>query len=232
MVSAILKTARESSFPARRVEQGGTEDAHACDRALGALAATRARLAWLEGRSTSEQLPAGHWLVISPENLLERLVELADHVRAVMLDLEGAAGEPSPTPAWGLDLVARLRALCRQFLADTGIRCELALDADPVPLEPRACEVVYWALCELLANVRKHSCAAGVTVSSGSLDQGFVYFRVADDGVGMRRPLVPAALEGRGLGLWNVEQHLNRLGGCVEIESKQGLTVTLVLPRR
>jgi signal transduction histidine kinase len=60
---------------------------------------------------------------------------------------------------------------------------------------------------------------------------GFVYFRVADDGVGMRRP--PTALERHGLGLWNLEQQLNALGGSVEVENNsRGLTVTLVLPGR
>lgn len=80
-----------------------------------------------------------------------------------------------------------------------------------------------------MANVRKHSCATRVSVSSGLLDGGFIYFRVADDGVGMRAP--PLALERHGLGLWNVEQHLSALGGSVEVENNvRGLTVTLVLP--
>lgn len=221
-------SASASSLPPHGAGSGWN-GARACGRALGALAVARAELAWLEGRSTSEQLPAGHWLVISPENLLDRLVALADQVQAVIEGLQGLSGEPGPDPAWGLDLVVRLRAFCRRFLADTGIRCELTLHTDRMPLGQQACEAVYWALCELLANVRKHACATRVTVSSGLLDGGFIYFRVADDGVGMRRP--PLALERHGLGLWNVGQHLSALGGSVDVENNvRGLTVTLVLP--
>jgi signal transduction histidine kinase len=169
--------------------------------------------------------------VISPENLLERLVELADHVQAVIQGLRAVGGEATPERTWGFDLVDRLRTFCRRFLADTGIECELALESERVSLGQQACEAVYWALCELLSNVRKHSYATRVTVSSGLLDGGFMYFRVADDGVGMPPGPLPTVVEGRGLGLWNVEQHLNALGGSVEIESTRGLCVTLLLPR-
>src|SRR5262245_35530486 len=122
-----MNTAGGSSFPTHGAVGGRMDGARARARALGALAVARAQLAWLEGRSTSEQLPAGHWLVISPENLLHRLAELTDHVQAVIQGLQGIAAEPSTAPEWGLDLVARLRAFCRRFLADTGIECQLAL---------------------------------------------------------------------------------------------------------
>lgn len=199
------------------------------NRDLDALALSRARLAWLEARSTSEQLPAGHWLVISPENLLERLVEITDHVQALAQKLVGAARDREPAVGTGADLLERLSALCTRFLADTGIACELAVDGEQVRLGARAAEAVYWTLCELLANVRKHAGATRVKVSGGFLEGEFVYFRVEDDGVGM--PIKSRTLETGGLGLWNVEQHVMALGGTLEIESGAGVRATIVLPR-
>lgn len=68
MASAGVQKLGDGSSEVRWGDQGKADGERICDRALEALALTQARLAWLEGRSTSEQLPAGHWLVISPEN--------------------------------------------------------------------------------------------------------------------------------------------------------------------
>src|SRR5262245_15230410 len=44
------------------------------------LAALRAKLAALVRESTTERLPAGHWVVICPEDLLGHLAEATSHV--------------------------------------------------------------------------------------------------------------------------------------------------------
>ncbi len=204
-----------------------------CDRALETLASLQTELASLERRSSGEPLPAGHWLLIAPEDLRERLLALHGHVQAVVDELRRAARDPRDSaapPGWRL--VGRLQDLCTQFLNVTGIRCELDISADHAHFGERACEVIYWTICELLANVRRHAHATAVKLSSGVLEGGFVYFRVEDNGVGLAARAGQNAPHGAGgLGLWSVERHLNQIDGSLEIESAAGLTVTIVLPR-
>jgi signal transduction histidine kinase len=93
------------------------------------------------------------------------------------------------------------------------------------------CDVLYAALCELLTNVRKHARATTVKVSSGTRDDGFVFFRVADNGVGIGVSGTHDTPHGlTGLGLWSIERRLNQLEAWVEVECETGLAVTIVLP--
>src|SRR5438876_1217928 len=99
----------------------------------------------------------------------------------------------------------------RRSTAQACVDAIQSLAAAQARFDARVCDVVYAALCELLANVRKHARATTVKVSSGTRDDGFVFFRVADDGVGIGASgtlHTPHSLNG--LGLWSVEHRLNQ----------------------
>jgi hypothetical protein len=193
---------------------------------LEPLAALRAKLAALVRESTSERLPAGHWVVICPEDLLGYLAEATGHVDKFLQE-SGCRRASEPAQR----LFERVRALCVRFTAETEIRCECAVSPEHTRFNDKAAAAVYWTLAELLTNVHKHSRATSVKVSSGTDADGYVFLRVQDDGIGLNDTREPApARDARGLGLWSIEHRLNELDGSVEIASAQGFTVTIKLP--
>lgn len=197
---------------------------------LEPLAALRAKLAALVRASTSERLPAGHWLVICPEDLLGHLAEATSHVDEFLQELRRSRASQS-TEAAGQRLFDRVRALCVRFTAETEIPCECAASPEHMRFNDNVAAAVYWTIAELLTNVRKHSRATTVKVSSGVQDGGYVFLRVQDDGVGLAQPYAPTPpWDSRGLGLWSIEHRLNELDASVEIASVDGLTVTIKLP--
>jgi len=197
---------------------------------LEPLAALRTKLATLVLESTSERLPAGHWVVICPEDLLGHLAEATSHVDKLLQDLLRSRASQSTEPA-GRRLFERVRALCVRFGAETEIRCECAVDPTHTRFNDNVADAIYWTIAELLTNVRKHSCATTVKVSSGAQDGGYVFLRVQDDGVGLAQPHTPVPpCDARGLGLWSIEHRLNELDASVEIASAHGLSVTIKLP--
>ncbi len=213
----------ESPSPTRR------STPQACVDAIQSLAAAQAKLTSLVRLSTSQHLPSGSWVVISPEDLLERLAGLHGVVHAVIREVQYVLHDSAGAEGPGRMLFERLGALSVQFHAGTGIVSEFSISAAHTRFDARVCDVVYSALCELLANVRKHARAATVKVSSGTRDDGFVFFRVADDGVGIGASGTLHTPHG-GLGLWSVEHRLNQIEAWMEIECGTGLAVTIVLP--
>jgi signal transduction histidine kinase len=102
-----------------------------------------------------------------------------------------------------------------------------------VEFEPGVGEIVFRTLRELLTNVRKHSRASLVQVTSRYRHDGAVAITVADNGIGLQsvtRRKHP--FEGGGFGLWSIEHRLGELGGTLELESDSGLRATVVVPRK
>jgi len=190
----------------------------------------RAKLATLVRESTSERLPTGHWLVICPEDLLGQLVEAAGHLDRFLEDFFRARAAQSAEPA-GQRLWERLRALCVRFAAESDVRCEFAVSVEHTRVDDALADAVYWTIAELLTNVRKHAQAKTVRVTSGAHDDGYVFLRVQDDGVGLAEPYTTAPpREAGGLGLWSSEHRLNELDASLEIASADGVTATIKLP--
>jgi signal transduction histidine kinase len=129
------------------------------------------------------------------------------------------------------DLFTRLVNLCADFQYDTGIECAVWLDPAHLQLSPDADDVVYRAVRELLENVRRHAHATSVKVTSERRRGGAVAINVIDNGVGL--PPVdkrPNPVRGGAFGLWSIEHRLTDIGGTLELESRNGLRATLVIP--
>jgi two-component system NarL family sensor kinase len=158
---------------------------------------------------------------------LGSLAQLAiEHLQQIIRDLTGDASRPVP-------LFARLTDLCDQFRAGSGIDCRLLAVPAHVRFEPAVSEVIFRALRELLTNVRKHSHATVVKITSRIRQDGAVAISVSDNGVGLqsvtrrRNPF-----EGGGFGLWSIEHRLGEFGGALEIDNDPGLCATIVVPRK
>lgn len=149
-----------------------------------------------------------------------------DSLQQIIRDLMGDASQPIP-------LVARLNELCEQFMAGSGIDCRLEVAPAHVEFEAGIGEIVFRTVRELLTNVRKHSGATVVKLTSRFRPDNSVAITVADNGVGLKsvtRRKHP--FEGGGFGLWSIEHRLSELGGMLEIASEAGLRATVVVPRK
>jgi signal transduction histidine kinase len=158
---------------------------------------------------------------------LDHLAQLAiEQLQQIIRDLTGDASRPVP-------LFVRLTELCDQFRAGSGIDCRLLAVPAHVRFEPAVSEVIFRALRELLTNVRKHSQATVVKITSRLRQDGAVAISVSDNGIGLqsvtrrRNPF-----EGGGFGLWSIEHRLGEFGGALEIENDPGLCATVVVPRK
>ncbi|HUO68568.1 MAG TPA: ATP-binding protein [Gammaproteobacteria bacterium] len=149
-----------------------------------------------------------------------------DSLQQIIRDLMGDASQPLP-------LATRLNELCEQFKAGSGIDCTLAVVPAHVDFEPGVGEIVFRTLRELLTNVRKHSRATVVKLTSGLRHDDGVAITVADNGVGLHSAAQRKhPFQGGGFGLWSIEHRLGELGGTLEIANDSGLRATVVVPRR
>jgi signal transduction histidine kinase len=149
-----------------------------------------------------------------------------DNLQQIIRDLMGDACQPLP-------LASRLNELCEQFKAGSGIDCTLQVLPAHVAFEPSVGEIVFRTLRELLTNVRKHSRATVVKLTSGFRHDDEVAITVADNGVGLQSITQRKhPFEGGGFGLWSIEHRLGELGGTLEIANDSGLRATVVVPRR
>jgi signal transduction histidine kinase len=113
-----------------------------------------------------------------------------------------------------------------QVLTDRGLAAaaEEAADRSPVPVElefrldrrlPQAIEATaYFVICEALANIAKHSEAAGAWIRA-ELTGGLLVLEIGDDGVG-------GADVSRGSGLSGLADRVAVVGGTVAVSSPPG----------
>lgn len=218
----------QERFPAAAVSRPATERAYGST--LETLVAIREKLVTLVRGSSGERLASGYWLTVSPQNLVEQLAELNGVVGAVTRDLQRTMRGSVPLESTGLLLFGRLGVLCAQFVASAEVTCDFDVRPCDTRFHARICDVVYYTIAELLNNVRKHARATAVTLSSGVRDDGYVFFRVADNGVGMKVARVPHAPYGGGpMGLWSIGHRLTQLDGYVEVPGTPGCSVTIGL---
>ena len=148
-----------------------------------------------------------------------------DHLQQIIRDLMGDASQPLP-------LSSRLNELCEQFKAGSGIDCKLQVVPAHVEFEPGVGEIVFRTLRELLTNVRKHSQATVVKLTS-HFRKDEIAIVVADNGIGLQAVAQRKhPFEGGGFGLWSIEHRLGELGGTLEIANDSGLRATVVVPRK
>jgi signal transduction histidine kinase len=149
-----------------------------------------------------------------------------DSLQEIIRNLVGDASPPLP-------LGTRLNELCEQFKAGSGIECRLHVVPAHVEFEPGVGEIVFRTVRELLTNVRKHSQATVVKLTSRFRHHDEVAITVADNGVGLRSmEELKHPFQGGGFGLWSIEHRLGELGGTLEIANDSGLRATVVVPRR
>lgn len=85
---------------------------------------------------------------------------------------------------------------------------------------------VYRIIQELIHNIRKHAHADNALVQMNFHEDGGLDITVEDDGVGMETASVKGS---NGIGLKNIQERINQLGGRIDINSSKGKGTSLYL---
>jgi PAS domain S-box-containing protein len=161
-----------------------------------------------------------HELLDSLRTLQRRAGEAAETVRHISHQLH-----PSILDDIGLE--AALEQYCEEFEERSGIRTHfLARDVpDSIPREVAGS--MYHIFQESLRNVSKHSQAAEVFVTLGTVD-GALRLSVRDEGVGLPEDSRTSA----GIGITGMKERAHLINGKVSIESRagEGTEVNVTVP--
>lgn len=122
-----------------------------------------------------------------------------------------------------------LERLSGQLAEETAIRAEVVVTGTVGPLSAEVEETLLRVAQEALANVRKHAAASHVTITVSYLND-VVMLDVQDDGVGFD-PTDTASTPG-GLGMQDMRERVEELGGSLTVESAagEGTTIAAELP--
>lgn len=127
-------------------------------------------------------------------------------------------------------LASYLGNFAQEYLVPLNVRCrlEVPLHLPPWPITAEARHNIFLAFKEALHNVMKHSGATEVSVFLNTDATGFTLI-VRDNGKGFD-PSTVTSRPGRGNGLKNMTQRLEKIGGRCEIQSKPGAGTEVKFP--
>lgn len=145
---------------------------------------------------------------------LSILAETAKSIRDVMTDLR-----PSVLDDYGL--FAAMRWYSDQFSKRTGT--DIVLQGNElVPRLPVEAETTFFRIAqEVLTNVAKHAQAQHITISLQE-ERGIVQMAITDDGKGFAHTLLKEIPGRKGLGLINIKERAETIGGNVQVTSEPG----------
>ncbi|MHB8509692.1 MAG: sensor histidine kinase, partial [Candidatus Dormibacteria bacterium] len=171
-----------------------------------------------------------------PSRADAELTELETLVHKTMREARTMLFELRPLVLETQGLPAALGSYADQYEANNGIAVDLDLDDDLGRLPPAVEQTIFSIIQEALGNARKHAHAEGVTISLHREKEQIVG-RVVDDGRGFDVAAVREGYserESQSLGLVNMLERAERIGGSLILESEvgRGTTVTVTVPSR
>ncbi len=120
-----------------------------------------------------------------------------------------------PTTLDDIGLTAALESLATDFASATNVQVDTHLDQIDATLPPDVVTTLYRVVQESLVNVEKHSGSSLVELEVTQLGERLQLI-IRDNGIGFK---VSDALKGRGIGLRNMRERIEFIGGDLEISS-------------
>ncbi|CAH7468543.1 Sensor histidine kinase [Vibrio chagasii] len=180
------------------------------------LVSSRCHLELLSNKLQSEELKAH---LNKSQHSLMRAIEEVRHISHQL--------RPSSLDDIGLE--AALSSLLLDFKAHSGIEVETLFATQPGKLKSEAATTLYRVVQESLTNIEKHAQATKVTVIAQQIGN-VLQLLIQDNGVGFN---TYKAMEKRGIGLRNMRERVEFIGGDFELMSEIGfgteITVLLTL---
>ena len=154
----------------------------------------------------------------------ERLRLAVRSLDSVMNAMRGIINELRPS-VLDLGLDAALEWEVAKFSRRTGIECALEVRGELVGLNDDIAAALYRIVQESMTNIMRHAQAQRVSLSLWT-ENGWIFLRLADDGVGMdpncRR-------KSKSFGLIGISERIYALGGAFDTQSKPGEGTALVI---
>ncbi|HUS35126.1 MAG TPA: ATP-binding protein [Verrucomicrobiae bacterium] len=179
------------------------------------LASIKFRLAHLDGKVQGEAAE----LVSQSAELLDRAVR---EVRRMAKNLR-----PSALDDFGL--VPAMEELVQEFRSHTKAVVEFKRSAMCKRLPPQVEMAIYRIFQQALTNIEQHAKASRVSVSL-NVDAKFATLNVIDNGVGfVNEEKEPPDSSDRGLGIINMRERTEALGGVFDLRSAPGKGTEIVV---
>jgi two-component system, NarL family, sensor kinase len=179
------------------------------------LASIKFRLAHLDGKVQGEAAE----LVSQSAELLDRAVR---EVRRMAKNLR-----PSALDDFGL--VPAMEELVQEFRSHTKAAVEFKRSAMANRLPPQVEMAIYRIFQQALTNIEQHAKASRVRVSL-NVDAKFATLNVIDNGIGfVNEEKEPAESSDRGLGIINMRERTEALGGVFDLRSAPGKGTEIVV---
>jgi signal transduction histidine kinase len=165
-----------------------------------------------------------------PQGAQEALGDVRRSAREAMAEMNALLQQLSPAPLEKVGLVQALRDQCEALGYRTG--AEVTVEFGELPpddwLPAGAQESIFRIVQEALSNVARHARAAHVRLYMGQREaDGALTIEIQDDGQGFKEDEVES-----GMGLDNIRQRVQALGGKLTIESAptEGTTLHVAVP--
>ncbi|GAC1582780.1 MAG: hypothetical protein NVS3B24_21070 [Candidatus Dormibacteria bacterium] len=170
------------------------------------------------------------------DRALHELGELDKLVRLTIKEARTMLFELRPLVLETQGLPAALESYAEQFQATNAIDVELDLEEGLERMPPAVEQTIFSVVQEAMGNARKHARAEELTISL-HMDGDRVVASVRDNGVGFDVDAVQAGYaqrESQSLGLVNMVERAERIGGKLRLDSApgRGTTVSISVPRR
>ncbi|HEX4919853.1 MAG TPA: PAS domain-containing protein, partial [Candidatus Bathyarchaeia archaeon] len=151
----------------------------------------------------------------NPSESQSRVQELRKQVTEISNDVQALSHDLHSSKLEYLGVVAGIKSWCKEFAERQKMEIDFKSDVSTVvPFDVGIC--LFRVLQEALHNALKHSGVKRIEVGLGEeFDE--IHLRVTDQGRGFD---VEAAIQGRGLGLTNMQERVRLLNGNIEIQSK------------
>ncbi len=170
-----------------------------------------------------------------PPKLAQGLHNLRDVTDRTLQGVRGIIADLRPSLLDDLGLAAAMRWQVQHRLEAAGVRADLQVRGEgrrlPAPIET----ALYRVLQESITNILKHAQAHYVEIDLDLSQTDVVTARVEDDGRGFDvRCLDMPQHNGRGVGIFGMQERANLVGGTIQIDSALGVgtevRITIPLP--
>jgi two-component system, NarL family, sensor kinase len=159
------------------------------------------------------------------------LVRALDRLKDALLEVRGMSHRLRPVMLDTLGLSASLRSLGEEMCGQAGIGFAMVVDGDPPDLPDDVKTVLFRITQEALTNIQKHAACRRVELQLDFQTQR-VKLVILDDGRGFNVESVREDPR-RGIGLRNMRERIETIGGQLTVTSSPGRTViTAELSRR
>ncbi len=167
-----------------------------------------------------------------PERVNAELEEIAKLARRAMRQLRTMLFDLRPVILETKGLIPALEAYSKRLTETERFTVHLQVEGEVPRLSKQAESAIFAVVQEAIGNAKKHAQADNMWINVRRQDDT-LHIAVRDDGVGFDVSAVQGNYESRGsLGMINMRERAEMIGGTLSIHSKigKGTTVFLVLP--